>query len=136
MTKARLFDPVRGKSVRALPEEKVRRNLVDWLVASVGVPQRLIAVEYSLSNLDPRSRKRADVVVWKPAEGEGGLRPWLLAECKATGVALTEAVADQTRGYAERIRAEHVLITNGTETRCFRLEKTRYAESAGLPRFR
>jgi hypothetical protein len=135
-----LFDPVRGKNVRALPEERVRRQLVDWLTASVGVPPRLIAVEYSLSHLVPLSRKRADVVVWRPATGQdGGLRPWLLAECKAPGVALTEAVADQVRGYAAMLRAEHVLVTNGTGTRCFRLEfgleGARYAELENLPPF-
>jgi hypothetical protein len=133
----RLFDPVRGKSVRAFPEERVRRRLVDWLTDSVGVPARLIAVEYSLSQLDARSRKRADVVVWRPAtEGAGGLNPWLLAECKAPGVTLTDAVADQVRRYAEKIRADHVLITNGVDTRCFHLREGSYAAREGLPPFR
>jgi hypothetical protein len=117
-----------------LPEERVRRGLVDWLIASAGVPARLIAVEYSLSALDPARRDRADVVVWRPSR-EGGLSPWLLAECKAPGVALGEATADQVRRYAGAIRAEHVLMTNGSETRCFRLDGERYLEREGLPRF-
>jgi hypothetical protein len=141
--KPRTYDPVRRKSVRALPEEHVRLHLVEWLVREAGVPPRLIAVEYSLSNLDPRSRKRADVVVWRPVEAsvsgavaeKGGLRPWLLAECKAPGVALTEVVADQVRRYAAKIRADHVLITNGIETRCFQLANKVYEGSSNLPRF-
>ncbi len=136
--KERLFDPVRGKSVRALPEERVRLQLADWLIKTVGVPQRLLSVEYSLSQLDPRSRKRADLVVWRPAlahAGEGGVLPWLLAECKAPGVALTQGVADQVRGYAEKIRAEYVVLTNGVETRYFQSREGRFFEIVNLPSF-
>lgn len=129
------FRPAPEHLARLLPEEQVRRQLVDWLVEQAGVPARLIAVEYSLSNLDPRSRKRADVVVWRPAESGGGLHPWLLAECKAPGVPLREAVVDQVRGYAEKIRADYVLLTNGTETPCFRLGNAGYLGVSGLPHF-
>lgn len=145
---AHLFDPVRGKDVRALPEERVRRQLVDWLIAAVGVPARLISVEFALSYLDPASRRRADVVVWRPGRAPGpdraggtgsgdagGLTPWLLVECKAPGVVLGEAVADQVRDYAARIRAEHVLITNGAVTRIFHLAGARYEPVEGLPAF-
>jgi hypothetical protein len=129
-----LFDAVRRRNLKALPEERVRQALLRWLVEQIGAPPRLIAVEYPLSALDAGSRKRADVVVWK-TDAAGGLKPWLLAECKAPGVRLTEAVADQVRRYAEKIRAGHVLVTNGKESRCFRLEGGRYAEIEGLPGF-
>jgi hypothetical protein len=74
-------------------------------------------------------------VVWKPAGNTGGLRPWLLAECKAPGIKLDDRVADQVRRYAQNIRAEHVLLTNGTETRCFRLESGKYQNMESLPVF-
>ena len=134
-----LFDAVRRKNLKALPEERVRQALLRWLVEEIGAPSRLIAVEYPLSSLDPGSRKRADVVVWKTAgaaDSKGGLRPWLLAECKAPGVRLTDAVADQVRGYAVNIRADHVLVTNGTDTRCFRLDGDAYTAIQGLPGFK
>jgi hypothetical protein len=130
-----LFDALRRKNLKSLPEERVRQALLRWLVEEIGAPRNLIAVEYPLSALDPLSRKRADVVVWKTAGAAGGLRPWLLAECKAPGVRLTDAVADQVRGYAANIRAEHVLVTNGKDTRCFRLDGEAYAGIAGLPAF-
>jgi hypothetical protein len=134
--KDRIFDPIRGRAIKALPEERVRASLVEWLIREAGVPVRLIAVEYSLSKLDPRSRKRADVVVWRPSGGTpGGLRPWLLAECKAPGVALKDATVDQIRRYAENIGAEYLLMTNGKETPCFRLDGERYVRVSGLPRF-
>jgi hypothetical protein len=128
-----LYDPLRGKNLRALPEEKVRQALLRWLANQLRVPVTLTVSEYPLSALNPSSRKRADVVAWRP--GGTGLSPWLLAECKAPSVRLTETVADQVRGYAAAIRAEHMLVTNGTETRCFRLEGGRYVETAGLPAF-
>ncbi len=134
-----LYDPVRGKNVKALPEERVRHQLVRWLTESAGVPARLVAVEYSLRNLDPGNARRADVVAWMPAQGEGGLRPWLLAECKAPGVPIDDAVADQVRRYAVALRARHVLLTNGEATRVFTLEAAtasdpgRYREAKALP---
>ena len=132
----KLFDELRRKSVKALPEEKVRQALVYWLVETVGVPPRLVAVEYPLSALNPSSRKRADVTVWKvAAEGQGGLSPWLLAECKAPSVRLTDLVADQIRGYAEDIRAEYVLVTNSKVTRYFQLAGNAYREIESLPAF-
>jgi hypothetical protein len=133
-----LFDAVRRKNLKALPEERVRQALIRWLTEEIGAPARLIAVEYPLSALDPASRKRADVVVWKTAPAShaaGGLHPWLLAECKAPGVRLTDAVADQIRRYAEKIRAEHVLVTNGKDTRCYRLRGSAYKALDGLPAF-
>jgi len=133
---ARLYDPVRRGSRKDLPEERVRQSLLRWLIGEVGVPARLIAVEYPLAALDSRDRKRADVVVWRAAgAGKGGLSPWLMAECKAPGVRLTEAVADQVRGYAAKVRASHVLVTNGSDTRTFVLAEGRYEESSGLPGF-
>jgi hypothetical protein len=134
---SRVFDPVRRKSVLAQPEEKVRQSLVRWLIETVKVPARLIAVEYSLSALDKGCRKRADVVAWRPGgvQGKGGLVPWLLAECKAPGIPLGDSVADQVRGYAEKIRARYVLITNGTRTRYFQTGEGRYDEIAKLPEF-
>lgn len=134
MNKARFYDPARGGEFRVSPEELVRRQLVEWLVNIVGVPMRLIALEYPLSKLDPRCRKRADVVAWKPA-GKGGLEPWLLAECKAPGVRLGDEVADQVRGYAEKVRADHVLLTNGDAVRIYRRLGNRYDEAEGLPMF-
>ena len=132
----KLFDALRRKSVKALPEEKVRQALVRWLVEALGVPPRLIAVEYPLASLNPSTRKRADITVWKGAtQAEGGLRPWLLAECKAPSVRLNEFVADQIRGYAKDIRAEFVLVTNSSETRYFELAGNAYREITSLPAF-
>lgn len=117
----------------AKPEERVRQALLRWLGGMVKAPASLIAVEYSLSALDKTCRKRADVVVWRP--GGDGLRPWLLCECKAPGIALSDKTADQVRGYAEKIKAEFVLLTNGMETRYFKLQPDRYEEIARLPLF-
>lgn len=127
---------MRRKTLAARPEENVRQALVHWLMEKAKVPPRLISVEYSLSALDPLCRKRADVVVWEPGGKEGGLRPWLLVECKAPGIKLGEMVADQIRRYAEKIHATHVLVTNGSVTRYFKLGQGKYEEIENLPKFR
>ena len=107
-----------------------------WLVDACRVPARLIAVEYALSHLAPGCRKRADLVVWRPdGAAPGGLSPWLLAECKAPGVPLTQRVADQARGYAARVHAEHVLLTNGAVTRIFARRGVEYVPIEHLSGF-
>jgi len=131
----RLLDSARKKTVSSKPEEKVRQALTRWLLEEVRVPPRLVSTEYSLSALDPLCRKRADIVVWKPADKEGGLLPWLLAECKAPGIPLNDSVADQVRRYADKIRAPFVLVTNGETTRYFMLDEKKYEEIKRLPKF-
>lgn len=130
-----VFDPVRRKQVAAKPEEQVRQALVHWLLDELKIPPRLISVEYSLSVLDPTCRKRADIVVWKPGGKTGGVLPWLLAECKAPSVSLTDKAADQVRRYAEKIHAGFVLVSNGGVTRYFELSGKRYVEIPRLPSF-
>ena len=100
---------------------------------TMNVPANFIAVEFSLSSLDPSNRKRADVVVWRPAGKAGGLHPWLLAECKAPGLKLDDRVADQVRRYAQNVKADFVMLTNGSETRYFRLETGKYDAIENLP---
>jgi hypothetical protein len=136
----RLQDSARRRKASTKPEEKVRQALTRWLLEQVGVPPRLLSVEYSLSALDPKCRKRADIVVWKPGGKEGGLCPWLLVECKAPGIALNDTVADQVRRYAEKIHAPFVLVTSGDQTRIFKVGKIsagkgNYEEVERLPVF-
>lgn len=114
------FDPIRRRSVPATPEEAVRQAVLRYLMETLGVPPRLIGVEFSLATLDPGNLRRMDIAVWKP--GPGQLVPWLLVECKAPGVKLDDDVALQAGHYLAKLPCAYVMITNGADTRY--LEKT------------
>ena len=110
-----IFDPIRKKCVAATPEEQVRQGLVRYLHTHRGAPMSLIMLERSLkiNNM----HRRYDVVVYS-SEGT----PLLLAECKASGVALTNRVFEQAAIYNMALRTPYLLITNGTQTYCCRID--------------
>lgn len=59
---------------------------------------------------------RADIVVV-----DRDLRPFLVVECKAPDVPLTQSVVDQVVRYNSVIGASQVLVTNGLTLAAFRL---------------
>lgn len=128
-----LFDPVRKREVADTPEERVRQAVIRYLIDTVKVPPNLIGVEFSLSILEPGNLRRADVVAWRP--GEGQLAPWLLVECKEPRVRIDDEVAWQAAGYLKRISSRYVMLTNGTDTRVLERAGEGYRMAAGLPYF-
>ena len=110
-----VHDPVRRRWVALTPEEGVRQRLLADLLA-LGYPPGLLAVERAV----PFGGKvwRADVVAYGRDQ-----RPALLAECKAPGVALTQATFDQLARYCcvrdNAVLAAPVLVVdNGAERYC------------------
>ena len=69
-------------------------------------PKNLLGVEVSLklNNLS----KRADIVVYA-----ADLTPWMLVECKAAEVEITQAVFDQAARYNITMRVPYLVVTNG-----------------------
>ena len=128
-----VFDPIRKRHVAATPEEAVRQAVIRYLMDTLRVPANLIAVEYSLSTLEPGNLRRVDVVVWRP--GEGQLQPWLLVECKEPRVGIDDAVAFQAAGYLKRVPCKYVMLTNGAQTRCLERDGDGYRLLPGLPFF-
>lgn len=128
-----LFDPIRRREVPATPEEAVRQAVLRYLLDAVGVPPRLVGVEFSLSALMPGDFRRVDIVVWKP--GPGQLTPWLLVECKAPGVRLDDDVALQAGHYLARVPCEYLMVTNGPDTRYLEKAGEGYRLVGALPYF-
>ncbi|MEF9496654.1 type I restriction enzyme HsdR N-terminal domain-containing protein [Chlamydia sp. 04-14] len=96
----KIFDPIRHKILASTPEEKVRQELIAFLIEELLYPPSLIIVEKGLKTLFPLlnrkdirlPRRRPDLLVITPAtytnlEGEtynlGNPKPLLLIECKA-----------------------------------------------------
>lgn len=111
-----IFDTIRKRFVALTPEEWVRQHVVNYLVSYLGVPPGLLSVEVAL--VVNKVRHRADLVVFSRAA-----KPLMVIECKATTVQLTSAVVDQVCRYNLKFNAPYVLITNGLQHICVRLNR-------------
>lgn len=110
-----IFDPVRRKNVALTPEEWVRQHLIQYLNESLAYPLSLLSIEKSLT-LNGMT-KRYDLV----AHGDTGF-PALLAECKAPDVNITQDTFEQIARYNLILKVEWLVVTNGLETYCARVD--------------
>ncbi len=119
-----VWAPQRGIWLRLTPEEEVRRRVVHHLIERLGVPATHIVEEYPVMlNEQPQ---RADIVAV-----DKQMKPWLVVECKAPEVPITQSVIDQVVRYNSVIGACQVVVTNGRCVKAFALtEKGTYAECA------
>ncbi|MCK0159677.1 type I restriction enzyme HsdR N-terminal domain-containing protein [Allomuricauda sp. F6463D] len=120
-----IFDGIRKKFVVLQPEEWVRQHVLRYLVSTKNYPKSLINVEKQLTV--NKLKKRYDVVVFNP---DGTI--YLLIECKAPEVGITQSVFDQIARYNYQLKAEYLMVTNGLEHyHCemdFKNEKYRFLE--------
>lgn len=112
----RVLDPLRRKRVVLTPEEWVRQHFVAHLVADRGYPSGLIGNEVGL-RLNGLQR-RCDSVVWSQADGS----PLMLLEYKAPSVRITRRVFDQIVRYNMVFRAPYLIVSNGLEHYCCRVD--------------
>jgi type I site-specific restriction-modification system R (restriction) subunit len=125
-----IFDILRHKYVSLTPEEWVRQHLISYLILIKGYPASVIGVEKQL--LLNKMIKRFDLVVFK-RNGS----PFVLVECKAPGVEITEKTFDQAARYNMLLQAEYFLITNGLEHYSCRIdyENKQYVFIQDIPHF-
>ena len=125
-----IYDPVRHKYVVLTPEEWVRQHLILYLSLVKNFPLSVMGVEKQLI-LNKRP-KRFDLVVFS----RNG-NPYLLVECKAPGVEITEKAFDQAARYNMLLKAEYFLITNGLEHYTCRIdyENKQYIFIEEIPQF-
>jgi type I site-specific restriction-modification system R (restriction) subunit len=113
--KTYVFDPLRRRHVALTPEEEVRQKVLYLLVEHLHVPAGLVAVEYSVkvNGLD----KRCDAVVF----GSDG-SPLMIVECKAQSVKITAKTLDQAVRYYSALRPKFLLLYNGADCHCLKVE--------------
>ena len=112
-----IFDELRKKYVFLTPEEWVRQHFIHFLINQHGYPLALMKVEGGLSYHG--MPKRTDLVVFDQLGS-----PFAVVECKDVGVPLTQEVFDQAAGYNRVLRAPYLVLVNGLEYQCFRLDFT------------
>ena len=112
---ATIWDIVRQKAVKADPEERVRQYLLRYFISRLGYPRTLIAVEKALQVGE--LLKRTDIVVYNR-----NTQPVMIVECKAPSVKLNQQVFDQAGRYNISLRVPWLVISNGAETYCARID--------------
>ena len=106
-----IFDLIRRKYVRLSPEEWVRQHVINLLLTHYGYPKALIRTEGGLTL--NQTQKRTDIVVF---DREGN--PFLIVECKAPHIAVTQSVFDQITRYNHVHRAPYLVVSNGLMHYC------------------
>lgn len=125
-----IFDAIRKKYVVLTPEEWVRQNFLQYLILDKGYPASLIAVEAGLKY--NQLQKRMDVLVYD----KQGL-PHLMVECKAPEVKITQDVFDQIARYNMVFKVKYLVVTNGMNHFCCRMDYTAntYSYLENIPAF-
>lgn len=104
--KSAIFDAIRKKFVILTPEEWVRQHVVRYLLEEKKYPVSLTNVEKVIKVND--LVKRYDVVVYN---SDGSI--FLLVECKAPHIMITQETFDQIAQYNLTLKAEYLMLTNG-----------------------
>jgi hypothetical protein len=128
------LDLIRKRPVAATPEEAVRQRVLEHLLKYLGYPEASLLSEWPLKRARSDARERADIVI---AWGQDEEREFpAIVECKRPGVPLNDDVWAQVCGYARKLDARVVAITDGSEllTRV-RDGRGGYVEAAGFPTF-
>ncbi len=124
-----IFDPLRKKWLLLTPEEWVRQNFVQYLIKVSQYPPALIALEKEiwLGEL----KKRFDILVYNKEH-----QPWMIVECKAGNVTLTDQTLQQALRYNISVPVDFILITNGIYTHGWQKRNGRLEGIDKLPELR
>ena len=107
--KEQIFCAWRHRWVRLTPEEWIRQQLLHRMVEQLGYPASLIAVEQAITVGEVK--KRCDAVVY-----DRSMQPFMLIECKAETVPLTQKTLDQAITYNRKLNVPYLLLYNGVQT--------------------
>src|SRR5699024_8808124 len=105
------------KSLKNRPEERVRLQVVEFLLAGGWSPHR-ISTEEALDLPQKEALLRTDLICYNKQ-----FEPLLLIECKAGQIKINQQTAHQIAGYNRYVLAPYLLMTNGLNDYWYRLNK-------------
>lgn len=111
--KPHIFDIIRRKFVALTPEEWVRQHFIHLLITQYGYPKSLFAVETGMQY--NTLAKRTDIMILS-----GDSLPFLLVECKAPFISVTDATFAQISRYNFTLQPQYLAVTNGMSHYCFK----------------
>ncbi len=104
--KTYIFDIIRKKFLVLTPEEWVRQHVLQFFINHHKYPVSFINVE-KLVKVNGTT-KRYDIVVYR---NDGSI--FLLVECKAPEIGITQQTFDQIARYNLVLNASYLMVTNG-----------------------
>ena len=128
--KVSIFDDIRKKFIILTPEEWVRQNTIQFLLQEKNYPKSYLNIEKLIKIND--ITKRYDIVVFQP---DGTI--FLLIECKAPEIKITQQTFDQIARYNLTLKAQNLMVTNGLNHYFCQMdfEKEQYVFLEELPNF-
>ncbi|HEY1024859.1 MAG TPA: type I restriction enzyme HsdR N-terminal domain-containing protein [Sphingobacteriaceae bacterium] len=126
-----IFDEIRKKFLLLTPEEWVRQHVVKFLISEKSFPKALIKLEGGLKLHS--LQKRTDILIFNHSGDK-----LALVECKAPSVKITQAVFDQIARYNIVHKTEWLIVSNGIEHYCCRIDFGQHSYSfvPEIPDFR
>jgi len=123
-----IFDPIRRKDYVLLPEEYIRQLILLYFINTKEYPKSFISVERTV--IVNTRKKRFDILIYNKNH-----KPWLMVECKAANVPITQAAFDQIARYNITLNVPYLLVTNGLKSYCCAInhEDETYTFLATLP---
>lgn len=111
-----LFNPVLKKRFANRPEERVRLEYVEYLLAKTEINKNRIGFEAPIHLDEAENTLRADLVLY-----DKKMEPFALIECKAPNIRLNHSAAEQAARYNRRLKADYLMITNGSDEIWYKL---------------
>lgn len=128
--KLSIFDSLRKKFLILTPEEWVRQHMIHFLIHFEGYPKSLFSLEKGL--VYNQLQKRFDILVLNRTGS-----PFLLIECKAPEITLSQKTVEQVCIYNKSIQAPHIGITNGLKHLFLTFDSVtdQYVQVGAIPKF-
>jgi hypothetical protein len=123
-----IFDAIRKMWLLLTEEEWVRQNFLNYLIFELHYPSTLIALEKEIILND--LKKRFDILIYNATH-----KPWMMVECKASSVKLSETVLQQLLRYNISVPVDYMIITNGSSTIGWKKENGELKLLKELPQF-
>ena len=128
--KLSIFDTLRKKFLVLTPEEWVRQHMVQFLIKHRDYPKSLFAMEKGVQYNS--LQKRYDILVHNRMGN-----PFLLIECKAPHVPLSQKTVEQICVYNKVLQSTYIGVSNGQQHLflSFDLKKAVYRQILEIPQF-
>lgn len=126
----KIFDCIRKKFVVLQPEEWVRQHWIMYLIEEKKIPASLLRVEVSVNT--QLLKQRSDIVAYNSLG-----KPFLIVECKAPNIKLTQDTFDQIARYNMKLQVSYLVVSNGLQHFCCKInyEEKSYEFLKMLPNF-
>ncbi|CAM4121810.1 type I restriction enzyme HsdR N-terminal domain-containing protein [Cytophagaceae bacterium 50C-KIRBA] len=110
-----IFDPIAKKYRLLSPEEWVRQHCLQYITSHLHYPCGMIQIEGGISI--NQLQRRSDIQIFAK---DGTV--FMIIECKAPHVKLTEVTWQQISQYQKQINSKYLVLTNGLETKLLEID--------------